>query len=120
MGVRRYATATWDDQLIEGERVPIRFALLFLYDNEQEAAADAERLSMQGPFPYIDERSWLVAWEATEAERQQIKERLRGLEGPLAWVQHHFPELPVPQEGRNRLEANCYRSLDEGLKAFGL
>lgn len=119
-GVRRYATATFDDQMIEGQQVPILFALLFLYDKEDEAKAAAERFKMQGPYQWLDQESWLVAWEGAEEKREEIARRLQELDGPLAWLTHHLPEVPEPQAENWSLKTNCYETLDMALSAFGL
>lgn len=120
--VRRYATATFTDaDEDKGEEPePIRFAFLFLYGDRELAAADAKRYRMEGPFQYQDERSWLVAWEGTPDQREEIRSRFLELDGPLAWDDTLMPELPMPTTDGIRIQTNCYESMSEALEAFGL
>ena len=122
--VRRYATATFTEvDEAEGEKPePIRFAFLFLYGDRELAAADAKRYRMEGPFLYQDERSWLVAWEGTPEQREEIRSRFLELDGPLAWDDTLMPEVPVPQSERGniRVQSNAYESMEEAFAAFGL
>ena len=124
MSPRRYATATFTDaDEDKGEAPePIQFAFLFLYADKAEAAADAKRFRMEGPFLYQDERSWLVAWEGTTWEREEIRSRVLELEGDLAWIDTTMPEVPVPKDAKGRVMIvnNCYSSMEEALEAFGL
>ena len=118
MSVRRYATATFDDEK-EGQP-PIRFALLFLYADKKIATADARWFDMEGPFLYLDERSWLVAWEAEPEQKEEIKRRLLAVSGDLAWCPTLMPEVPAPSADHVEISVNCYQTLDSALAAFGL
>lgn len=116
--VRRYATATFNDE--QEENPPIRWAFLFLYDDEAAARADAEALKMEGPYQWIDEMSWLIAWEGEPEQRGEIRERLLGLGAGLTWSTSVMPEVPVPQVDGISIKSNCYDSMQDALDAFGL
>ena len=116
--VRRYATATFNDE--DESLPPLRWAFLFLYDSKAKAEADAAELAMEGPYEWMDETSWLVAWEAEPEQRDEIRQRLLALGSGILWVDTVMPELEAPQVDGVSIKSNCYKTMGEALDAFGL
>lgn len=118
--MRCYATATYhvDDEGRQGG--PQMFALLFLYEDEAAAKAAAVDLEMDGPYLYLDEKTWLVAWESPPEGREFIKERLLSLDQPMAWIDSPMPGMPRPVVDGIRLQTNHYLTYNDALLAFGL
>ena len=119
--VRRYATATFtdvDEDEGEDRSNPLRLPV-FVWGSGI-GRGRCETVSHGRSVPVQDERSWLVAWEGTPDQREEIRSRFLELDGPLAWDDTLMPELPMPTTDGIRIQTNCYESMAEELEAFGL